>query len=153
MKFREATADEYKMVYEQGYREWAKGRSLEQYIQDNQKEEALGKRYVLASCKGELVASLILLKFRPYLFGIGSIVVDPMFRRQGAGTRLVEECLKQYPHAAFMLYSEIGSGYYERFGFRILPSAYQNSATGICMIRADEELYEQILKEPIPPYF
>jgi predicted N-acetyltransferase YhbS len=153
MEVREASIHEYEKIYEQGYREWAKGRSLEQYIRDNQKEESLGRRYVLADDNENIVASLMLLKFASYLFGIGSIVVEPEYRGQGAGKKLIQECLDRHPDAAFMLYSEIGTEYYERFGFRALPAAYQNADTGICMVRAEDELYKQVLNEPIPAYF
>lgn len=153
MKVREATKQEYEKIYRQGYREWAKGRSLQQYITDNQKEETLGKRYVLVDGKEDIVASLMLLEFKPRLFGIGSIVVEPEFRGKGAGAQLIKESIKLHPDAAFMLYSEIGTAYYERFGFRELPKSHQGSVQAICMVRADEELYTQILKETIPSYF
>lgn len=153
MKVREATEQEYEKIYRQGYREWAKGRSLQQYITDNQKEETLGKRYVLVDGKEDIIASLMLLEFKPRLFGIGSIVVEPEFRGIGAGAQLIKESLKLHADAAFMLYSEIGAAYYERFGFRALPESYQSSVQAICMIRADKELCLQILKEPVPPYF
>lgn len=153
MKVREAASHEYHTIYEHGYREWAKGRSFQQYIQDNQKEEAYGKRYVLVDRDERVRASLIMLKFKPYLFGIGSIVVDPAFRGQGAGMHLIKECLKLHPDAAILLYSEIGAPYYGRFGFRILPETHQPSAQSICMLRAEEGLYKRILNEPIPPYF
>nr|WP_316046069.1 hypothetical protein [Planococcus glaciei] len=47
MKVREATEQEYEKIYRQGYREWAKGRSLQQYITDNQKEENTGQTVCL----------------------------------------------------------------------------------------------------------
>ncbi|MGK7379330.1 GNAT family N-acetyltransferase [Planococcus sp. 1R117A] len=153
MKFREASAHEYIKVYEQGYREWAKGRSLEQYIKDNKKEEEYGRRFIVVDGNEEIIASLILLQFTPYLFGIGSIVVNPAFRSRGFGERIIEECLKQYPHAAFMLYSEIGIAYYARFGFCALPAEHQHASQGVCMIRASKELYDRVINEPIPAYF
>ncbi|WKA51891.1 GNAT family N-acetyltransferase [Planococcus liqunii] len=103
--------------------------------------------------KEDIIASLLLLEFKPRLFGIGSIVVEPEFRGKGVGAQLIQESLKLHPDAAFMLYSEIGAAYYERFGFRALPESHQSSLQAICMIRADEGLCTQILKEPVPPYF
>ncbi|MGI2326795.1 GNAT family N-acetyltransferase [Planococcus sp. YIM B11945] len=153
MIFRQAKTSEFEAIYRMGYEEWPKGRSLAQYIEDNQKEEAVGTRFVLANRNDEAVASLMLLRFQPYLFGIGSVVVAPAFRSQGLGKQLIEGCVRLYPDAAFMLYSEIGTAYYERFGFKALPEEFQQSRKGICMLKADGHLYEAMLKEPLPAYF
>jgi predicted GNAT family N-acyltransferase len=153
MKVREAKKSEYPLIYEQGYREWAKGRTLQQYIKDNQKEEAYGTRYVLINNQEEIAASLMMLRFHNHLFGIGSIVVDSAFRKQGLGKRLIEESMKLHPDAAFILYSEIGASYYKQFGFQELAQQYQRFQQCVCMVRAEKELFERILKEPIPAYF
>lgn len=153
MLLREALPEERQKLYELGHREWPKGRSLAEYIEDNQKEEAYGTRYVLEGANREITASLMLLRLRPYLYGIGSVVVEPGFRGQGLGTALLTQCMDKHPAAAFMLYSEIGTAYYERLGFQALPPAYQHHAHGLCMVRADQFLYERILQEPIPDYF
>ncbi|WP_046176192.1 GNAT family N-acetyltransferase [Domibacillus indicus] len=153
MRLREAYPEEMPHLYKLGHREWPKGRTLGQYIKDNQKEEAYGTRYVLADENGRIAASLMLLRLRPYLFGIGSLVTEPGYRGQGFGTALLTECISKHPEAAFMLYSEIGTEYYERFGFQALPGALQRYSSGICMVKADGVLYNRILNEPIPDYF
>ncbi|MDN7240749.1 GNAT family N-acetyltransferase [Planococcus sp. N028] len=153
MNVREARDSEYQLIYEQGYREWAKGRSLEEYIKENQKEEANGKRFVMVNDQNQILASLMMLQFRQNLFGIGSIVVDSSSRKKGLGKKLIEECLKKYPDAAYILYSEIDPAYYAQFGFQVLPKEFQQSSKGICMICANDELCKRVLKEPIPGYF
>ncbi|TWT09295.1 GNAT family N-acetyltransferase [Planomicrobium sp. CPCC 101079] len=153
MIVRQAKPAEFKHIYKQGYSEWAKGRSFEEYLKDNQKEEQNGIRYVLVNDEEQLIASLIMLEFRPNLFGIGSIVVDPAFRSRGLGKKLIEECLEKHSDAAFILYSEIEPSYYEQFGFRVLPNDLQQSSKGTCMIRAKEETYEKTLQAPLPGYF
>lgn len=153
MMLREAWPEERPLLYEWGHREWPKNRTLAQYIEDNQKEEAYGTRFVLVADDGEVAASLMLLKLRPYLYGLGSIVVAPAARGRGVGTQLLTECLQMHKEAAFMLYSEIGTSYYERFGFTALPDEYQRYPQGICMVKAPPQQREQIMKEPIPDYF
>lgn len=153
MLLREAAPNERKGLYELGHREWPKGRTLAQYILDNQKEEAYGTRYVLAEKNGQVTASLMMLRLRPYLYGIGSVVVEPDFRGQGLGRNLMMQCMKKHPGVAFMLYSEIGAAYYEKLGFCTLPEVYQRYSHGLCMVRADQGLYERMLQEPIPDYF
>ncbi|WP_050182041.1 GNAT family N-acetyltransferase [Domibacillus robiginosus] len=153
MLLREAWPEERQKLYELGHQEWPKGRSLAQYIHDNQKEEAYGTRYVLEDTDGYIRASLMLLRLRPYLYGIGSVVVEPNFRRQGLGSSLIRQCMDKHSDAAFMLYSEIGSAYYEKLGFQVLPAPYQRYSHGLCMVRAEQCLWNRILKEPIPDYF
>lgn len=153
MEIREAKKSEFQKIYEQGYREWPKGRTLDQYIRANQQEEAYGTRYVLLDDQKEIIASLMLLHFKPYLKGIGSIVVDPAYRKQGIGKKLIEKILKEHQDAAFLLYSEIEPAYYEQFGFQRLPKSFHHASGAICMIRANDELYEQVIREGIPSYF
>ncbi|WP_186725609.1 GNAT family N-acetyltransferase [Planomicrobium sp. CPCC 101110] len=153
MIVRKAKSEEFSSIYKQGYKEWAKNRTFDQYLKDNQKEEKDGVRYVLVDDGEQITASLIMLEFRPNLFGIGSIVVDSASRGQGLGKMLIEECLRKQPGAAFLLYSEIDPNYYKQFGFRVLPDELQQSPKGVCMILGEEKLLGQILREPIPDYF
>lgn len=140
-----------------GYQEWPKGRTLEQYIKDNQKEELYGTRYVFWDDQKGITASLMMLTLRPSLFGIGSVVVLPACRGRGVGSKLLKDCMalveEQHPHAAFMLYSEIGTGYYQRLGFQPLPDFCQRFPQGICMVRASPNAYSQIAASPVPDYF
>lgn len=62
MIFRKAREEEKNLLFEQGYAEWSKNRSFEQYCSDNRKEDAYGTRYVLDE-KGDILCSAILLKF------------------------------------------------------------------------------------------
>ncbi|PSL40964.1 acetyltransferase (GNAT) family protein [Planomicrobium soli] len=153
MKVRQALPEEFQEIYKQGFKEWAKGRQLDSYIKDNQKEEENGIRYILVNDQEQIIASLMMIQFRPTLYGIGSIVVNPVFRNQGFGKKLVRECLEKHPEAAFILYSEIEPGYYEKMGFRVISNELQQSSKAICMIRAEDDLFEQVLQEPIPGYF
>lgn len=64
--------------------------------------------------------------------GLGAIVTDPALRRQGLAARLIAATLEQARTAegcgAALLFSDIGSGYYARFGFSGLPCASWTSA-------------------------
>lgn len=157
MFLREAAAEEMAYLYKIGYSEWPKGRTYEQYVEDNQKEESYGTRYVYVEEAGKILASLIMIKLRPHLFGIGSVVVHPEHRQKGHGKQLLKECMeyvqKSEAKAAFMLYSEIGTDYYERLGFQAVPDCLQRYSYGICMVHCDPHTYKQILKNPVPNYF
>lgn len=153
MNFRKAHKHEFETLYQMGHKEWPKGRSLDQYIFDNQKEESFGCRYVLIDDADQIAASLMLLQFKPYLYGLGSIVAAPTFRKKGFGAELITRCLALQPDSAFLLYSEIGADYYERFGFQALPEEYQPSPPAVCMLKASPPLFERVIREPLPGYF
>lgn len=157
MLLREAAPKEKSYLYTLGYQEWPKKRTLEQYIKDNQKEESYGTRYVLANEQNQITASLMMLSLNDGLFGIGSVVVPLEFRGQGFGKKLLKSCMalmeQTRPNAAFMLYSEIDPGYYEKLGFQVLPDHCQRYSEGICMVKANRCRYQAILKQTIPDYF
>lgn len=166
MKFRKIKENEVELIYKMGYKEWAKGRTYEQYVKDNKKEEDYGFRYgYIDEEHHTIIGSLILLNLhinninKP-LYGLGSIVISQDYQNMGYGKLMIKECLSQVnqeeKEAMFLLYSDINPSYYEQFGFKKLPSNQQKISSSICMIKCSDEDYESISKisiDRIPPYF
>ncbi|WP_141430628.1 GNAT family N-acetyltransferase [Bacillus sp. 03113] len=167
MFFREATADEIEYIYQMGYIEWAKGRTFEQYVKDNQKEEDFGTRYVYVDQNNKIIGSMIVLSLEIQLFnqkhplhGLGSIVINRDYQKMGYGKEMIKECIsmfeKQEENASFILYSDISPHYYHQFNFRELPKNQQRYPKSICMISCNDTTYYEISKLPInliPSYF
>ncbi|MCO5385207.1 MAG: hypothetical protein NHB14_04950 [Desulfosporosinus sp.] len=63
MIFRQALPQEINFIFSEGYKEWRKNRTFEQYCSDNAKEDVYGTRYVL-DVDNEIVSSLIILKLK-----------------------------------------------------------------------------------------
>lgn len=169
MKLRKLDKSEYPKVYQAGYKEWPKGRTFEQYVKDNQKEEAYGTRYGYVNSENKLIASLIVLSLTVKtangevlpIFGLGSIVVDEQYQGNGYGKAMITECLRLIEtdnnHAVFMLYSEINPSYYNKFGFHPLPKKLQKYEAGCCMVRCNEKTLLPLLSvltvDNLPAYF
>ena len=59
------------------------------------------------------------------VLGIGAVFTPPELRRSGHARRMLEVAMEDYRARGFdaaMLFSDIGSGYYERLGFQVLRS-------------------------------
>ncbi|MEW9669970.1 GNAT family N-acetyltransferase [Ammoniphilus sp. 3BR4] len=166
MHFREIKPDEFEHVYEMGYKEWTKGRTYEQYVKENQKEEKNGSRFVLADDTDKIIGSLIVITFRIRLFdqtlplyGLGSVAIEQEERGKGYGKRLLEECLAAFgksDNSIFMLYSDIHPSFYHPFHFKELPHHLQRYEKSICMVRAQDPIYHAICQLPVtqlPAYF
>lgn len=167
MLFREIAPNEAEHVYQMGYKEWAKGRTYKQYVEENQKEEDYGTRYVYVDQDNNIIGSLIVLflkikRFDQHLpfYGLGSFVIDQDFRRMGHGKELLVKCLshieQQDKNTIFMLYSDINPHFYYPFGFKELPEHLQRYPKSICMVRCSHNMYHVISKLPItqiPAYF
>lgn len=166
MFFREIKPYEFEHVYEMGYKEWKKGRTYEQYVKENQKEEKNGTRFALVDDQNKIIGSLIVITFEIRisdqtlpLYGLGSFVIGPEERGKGYGKRMLEACLTSFdqsPNSSFMLYSDIHPSFYHSFGFKELPQHLQRYKKSIAMIRAQEPCYLAICQLPvtsIPTYF
>ncbi|MGP7815817.1 GNAT family N-acetyltransferase [Niallia sp. 01092] len=167
MLLRKIQPDEYHTVFQMGYKEWPKGRTYEQYVNDNKKEDAYGTRYVYVDETNYIIGSMIVLsktiQFSDQtapIYGLGSIVIDEKYQGNGYGTMMLNEFFSLYTKenkdAIFLLYSEINPQYYYRFQFRELLRKQQHETKSICMVRCNHEMYEklsQLPKSQIPAYF
>jgi predicted acetyltransferase len=161
MLFREAKSAEINLLFQEGYKEWSKNRTFEQYCIDNAKEDAYGTRYVL-EVNGEIVSSTILLKLKDIhgkrTYGIGSVLTPKIHAGNGYATELLKNCLRQIydDNTLIFLYSDINPSFYERFDFKILPPHLQKYQKSPCMVYCKDNIWHELLagsKEIIPDYF
>ena len=161
MVFRQALSCERELLFSDGYKEWRKNRSFEQYCADNAKEDAYGTRFVL-ELDGEIVSSLILLTLKDIAgkkaFGIGSVLTPKIHSGKGYATELLNNCIKQKADAdSFLfLFSDIAPDFYKRFCFRVLPSEFQKYEKSVCMVYCNDDSWNELLNCPpdsIPNYF
>jgi len=81
----------------------------------------LGQGNAFGVADGErLVASALELPLGPALSWISMVLVTKQARRRGLGTRLLERCIEQAPHAAGLDATELGRPVYLPLGFRDL---------------------------------
>lgn len=167
MLFREIAPNEFEYVYQMGYKEWSKGRTVGQYVKENQKEEDYGIRYVYVDQTNKIIGSMIILLLKIKIFdqelsfyGLGSIVIDQDYRGIGFGKEMLNACLshidKQNKQPIVILYSDIDPSFYRPFGFMELPGHLQRSPKSTCMVRCSLDIYHEISKLPItqiPAYF
>jgi hypothetical protein len=161
MAFRQALACERELLFSEGYKEWPKNRTYEQYCADNAKEDATGTRFVL-ELGGELVSSLILLTLKDIAgkkaFGIGSVLTPKIHGGKGNATALLSHCIRQeVPEDSYLfLFSDINPDFYTRFNFRALPSEFQRYEKSTCMVYCTVGNWDELLRylpESLPNYF
>ena len=161
MLFRQAKPKERQSLFEEGYKEWSKNRTFEQYCIDNGKEDAYGKRFVIED-HGEIVSSTIMLDLKKIngnkVYGIGSVLTPKIHTGKGYATQLLKNCIKRIhdDHAYIFLYSDINPSFYQRLDFKILPSKFQKYSKSICMVYCQDRLLDELLRSPIeqiPNYF
>lgn len=161
MIFRQAKPEERNLLFQEGYKEWSRNRTFEQYCIDNGKEDAYGTRYVIEK-DGEIVSSAILLNLKDVngkkAYGIGSVLTPKTHAGKGFATELMKSCMKAVydEDTLIFLFSDINPAFYERFGFRILPSELQKSAKSTCMVYCKEDLWNELLAgstDVLPDYF
>ena len=96
---------------------WGREHLARVALVDNGRLLASAKRYRFTlSLDGRAVPAL----------GIGAVFTPPTERGRGHAPRLIEHLCEEGARdgcALAMLFSEIGSTYYERFGFRVVPHA------------------------------
>ena len=161
MLFRQATTEERQSLFEEGYQEWSKNRTFEQYCIDNGKEDAYGRRYVIED-NGEIVSSTIVLNLKTIndhpVYGIGSVLTPKRYAGKGYATQLMKDCIELIndDRPYIFLFSDIDPSFYQRFNFRILPPPFQKKPKSVCMVYCHDELWDELLKGPvsqIPEYF
>lgn len=161
MIFRQALSQERDIIFSEGYKEWPKNRTFEQYCNDNAKEDAYGTRYV-AEVNSEIASSLILLKLADILgksvYGIGSVLTPKIHTGKGYATELIKNCIQRKDKEAsyIFLFSDINPDFYKRFSFRVLPSEFQKYEKSVCMVYCSEDSWNALLNCPadtVPNYF
>lgn len=161
MIFREATKEEIHLLYQEGYQEWSKNRSFEQYCLDNSKDDAVGTRYIIEK-NGEIVSSLVLIRLNNIngmeAYGLGSIVTSKIHRGNGYSMELIKRCINRIPshNTVIFLYSEINPHFYEKLGFRILSDKLQKYDSSVCMAYCEDDVWDDLLStkaDVIPNYF
>lgn len=160
MIFREIKPSEIEGVLNIGYKEWAKGRSLDEYIHDNRKEDAYGTRFVIED-QGQIVTSMILLKlesmFGRVTYGIGSLVTPLEFRGKAYGKRLLILTLGlTNEEDIILLNSDLSPDYYESLGFKVLPDDLQLHPGATTMVKCPDQVFQKIVETGpacLPDYF
>ncbi|MCG2730847.1 MAG: GNAT family N-acetyltransferase [Acetobacterium sp.] len=159
---REANPEERELLFRDGYQEWSKNRTLEEYVRDNSKEDHFGKRFVI-DLEGKIVSSLIVLNLEAIMgkpiYGIGSVLTPKPHTGKGYATMLLKNCIKQIEKdedALIFLFSDINPDFYKKLGFSLLPKELQKSGKSPCMVRCGELDWHNLLEVSIdrmPAYF
>jgi len=161
MIFRQANKEEIPFLFQEGYKEWSKNRTFEQYCIDNSKDDAIGTRYVIEE-NGEIVCSIIIMRLKTIngknVYGLGSILTLNNHRGNGYGIELVKKCINLITTdtTLIFLYSDINPCYYEKLRFRILPKKLQKSEKSVCMAYCKDDIWNELLNAEIdvmPNYF
>lgn len=161
MIIRQANQEEIRLLFEQGYQEWSKNRTFEQYCIDNSKEDAFGTRYVMEK-NGEIVSSMIVLKLDCIngnkVYGIGSVLTPQNHIGNGYATHLLRKCVEwvSEDNNIIFLYSDINPSFYEKLDFRLLPPQLQKYEDSPCMVYCNDEVWHELSKcsiDLIPNYF
>jgi predicted acetyltransferase len=147
-------------IYRMGYDAWGDAKPLAEYLEEcaASKKYSSGTWYVLEEAE-RVLSSLIVYRLTETAFGIGSIATRSDVRRRGRAAELIAGVLKildDQTSEAVYLHSEIGAVYYERFGFRALPTALQRRSASVCMIRCSPERFASLIAAPqfrAPDYF
>lgn len=161
MIFREARPEERAFLFAEGYKEWPKNRTLEQYCTDNAKEDAYGTRYAI-DVSGNIVSSLILLNLKDIAgkkaSGIGSVLTSRNHTGKGYATELMNNVIQTNKKEVsyIFLFSDIDPEFYKKFGFRALPPELQKKEKSVCMVYCSDDSWATLLACPIdamPDYF
>lgn len=160
MIIRKAMQTEIHSLFEQGYKEWSKNRSFEQYCIDNSKEDGFGTRYVMEK-NGEIVSSTIVLELERIngrkAYGIGSVLTPQNHRGNGYAAKLISKCINlvYQNNSIIFLYSDISPTFYEKLNFKRLPLHLQRCNTP-CMAYCNDQVWNELSNsniELIPEYF
>ncbi|QHQ63490.1 GNAT family N-acetyltransferase [Anaerocolumna sedimenticola] len=161
MLIRQAKLSEREELFREAYKEWSKNRTFEQYKADNSKEDEFGVRYVIEE-DGKIVSSLIMLNLKELfgykVYGFGSVLTPLEFAGKGYATSLLNDCMGKIDreNSIIFLYSEINPVFYERLGFKILPSYLQKDKKAVCMALCKDIIWLKLQNTSInriPDYF
>ncbi|MGE6609340.1 GNAT family N-acetyltransferase [Peribacillus sp. NPDC076916] len=162
-RIREATKEDMIMIYMMGFDFWGDDMPSEEYItmcEDSSKYKK-GKWYVLEETDTEeLLSSLIIYELNPskelIVKGIGSIATPIHLRKNGYASLLVKETINKLEQEEncnnFFLYSDIGTNFYKKLGFIVLPNESQKYEDSVCMYYSKESGLDSITYD-IPSYF
>lgn len=152
-------------VYMMGYDTWGAGMLVEDYLKQCRESAKyrLGSWFVL-EVRTALVASLIIYAFQDWdewlIRGIGSVATEPLFRKMGYGHQIVRAAsnrlIEEESVRIVLLYSDIGSSFYEDIGYIPLPAPYQKKPGSILMARMHPRFDADVVdryKDRIPKYF
>jgi len=157
IEIRRPNDNEMESVYMMGFDVWADGTSREDYLcgcRESPKYKQ-GTWYVLV-IENSLVSSLITYPLSDGVIGIGSIATDTSLRKHGYAAKLVTNVIQSLERKGtehFMLYTEVGTVYYEKLGFLKLEDQYQKSKSGIAMLRGEVRSFLKKFNFEIPKYF
>lgn len=161
MIFRQAAKEERAFLFQEGYKEWSKARTFEQYCIDNSKDDTIGTRYVIEE-NSRIVCSSVLMQLQSIsglaVYGLGSILTSQNHRGKGYGSELIKRCINLVPDAntIIFLYSDIHPSYYEKLGFQSLPAKLQKYEKSICMAYCQEPVWSALANAnaaDVPDYF
>ena len=161
MIFRQAKSTEVRQLFMEGYHVWSKGRTFEQYCADNAKEDEYGTRYVLEK-DGQIVSSAIILYLKRLgghkVYGIGSVLTPKKHQGKGYATALLKNCMAKIRGVdnIVLLHSDVEPGFYERFGFLVLPNRFQQYPGSTYMACCTGKIWEELLQTPesaLPKHF
>lgn len=146
---REAQKEEMDEIYLMGIDAWRGNCNFDEYINDcrGSIKYRKGIWYVLER-NDELLSSVIIYKL-PSLdslltIGIGSLATKENKRMNGYSSRLlkflIEEYIKQLKVCVFVLFSDVDTHFYEKFGFRVLSSRLQYYSGSHCMVKCNNTI-------------
>lgn len=143
-----------------GFSAWGDGRSLDEFVASygQERHHLRGVAYMLELLDGTPVSALNTVRLARHRLGIARVATDPSWRRQGYATMLLEAVMEivhsESADIRFLLFSEVGSSFYERLGFCRLPDEQQYFLPFEAMIsgdapisRLDEELLRSFFGE------
>ncbi|NBX17249.1 MAG: GNAT family N-acetyltransferase [Proteobacteria bacterium] len=153
---RKLSFEESHQVLPFGFDAWGQGKSLNEFVNsyETNKNHLRGQRFVLENSDGEPVSTLNTLRFRDHLTGFAWLATNPDKRKSGYATMLMHGVIallqNENPEMNFILHSEIGVRYYERFGFEKAPVEHQHFEKSVAMYLGGAPLKdgdERVFKE------
>lgn len=157
MAIRNPLTREMDAVFMMGFDVWGDGLPETEYLSEchDSIKYKRGVWHVL-DIDGLISSSLITYQLAPKVMGIGSIATVPEKRKNGFAAKLVAAVIRNFGNDGikhFLLYTEVGTAYYENFGFVRLPDEHQKSDAGIAMLRGELKDFLRLVNNVVPRYF
>jgi N-acetylglutamate synthase-like GNAT family acetyltransferase len=139
-----------------GFDAWGAGRSLEEFVRsyETNKNHLRGQRFVLETNDGAPLATVNTLRLSPDVMGLAWLATHPEHRKSGHASLLMRAVMALMRHEkeslTFLLHSEIGIRFYEKFGFEKAPVEHQHFEKSVAMVALEEDTstaYESHLRE------
>lgn len=133
-KLSKATPNELDRIYSMGYDTWGEGKKYQDYLEECRSSVKYKKgTWYMLSVDGEGVSSCILYDLANNTIGIGSLATSSEKRGLGYASLLLKEILNQKKDYLYFLWSDIEPTLYERVGFTVVESRYQNHEGSLLM--------------------